>query len=64
MKLCPCNSPNLIREHSLVRCQFCGSIPREDLGGSDDLARLHYRAKLNALRDAAAPRNPNERPSC
>lgn len=54
-RLCKCDTPALYA-HKLdaeVRCSTCGKPPREDLGGADDLARVRYRANLNAIRETA-----------
>lgn len=62
-RACNCPAPMLTVEGSLIRCQMCGDYPREDLGGSDDLARIRYRVSLNRLRErmeAEAPERPKE----
>jgi hypothetical protein len=47
---CRCPIPTIyLDQHREVSCT-CGHHAREDLGGPDDLARVRYRAKLNALR--------------
>lgn len=52
--LCACDTPTLARDElaGIITCFTCGSSPREDLGGSDDLERVRYRAELNRLRQS------------
>lgn len=48
---CRCQFPELLLHAGSLQCFTCGLDPRDDLGGHDDLARVKYRAKLNALRE-------------
>lgn len=56
---CRCENPSLILDgiNGDITCFLCGSTPRDDLGGTDDLARVRYRVKLNRLREAR-PKTP------
>lgn len=65
-ELCKCDGPQLFRDRldNSVRCYNCGKPPRDDLGGDDLMARVHYRARLNRLQastDAPAESKPLSR---